>query len=440
MSETTQWLARSVVELLDLSAQGATGGEFAHLIGLRAAQLCPGTEVGVALTAWPGGEAVCEGSDRAVAELEALALRLGEAVPASGGTRTAPLRERFGGGENWPIGVDIACDRRYATVHSVDLAHDGRLHGVIDVFGSPDPGEPGWAVLGAFAQAAAAVLSQHRVVTEARRRTEQLSGALNSRVVIEQAKGLLAQQAGVSMDAAFNALRSHARDHRQRLSDLCDSLISGDVDLAAVAVQQYTMSAARRSSLRAAAVDQWRELQEQWSAQRERAATAVARSTELRVEVAQGKAARELDTIGRSIDRHFRELARTAKGNDRPRMLVGDGLGSGPASIADVLRLDPRVNMLGQAVGNADLLGYSMVEQPDVVILGAALLAGAGALLTAQLRAFCPDTRTLLVVDDAAGVPRIQSRRVDAVITAAEAATIAQHALKLCGARAKRPG
>ena len=56
---------------------------------------------------------------------------------------------------------------------------------------------------------------------------EQLQGALNSRVLIEQAKGKLAERVGLDMDQAFTMLRAYARDHNLRLSDLAQAFIDG---------------------------------------------------------------------------------------------------------------------------------------------------------------------------------------------------------------------
>ncbi|HEX3792050.1 MAG TPA: GAF and ANTAR domain-containing protein [Pseudonocardiaceae bacterium] len=68
------------------------------------------------------------------------------------------------------------------------------------------------------------VLRQHEVVVE------QLQGALNSRVVIEQAKGVLAERGGLEMGDAFTALRSYARQHNQRLSDVAQNVVEGSLD------------------------------------------------------------------------------------------------------------------------------------------------------------------------------------------------------------------
>ncbi|MER7244049.1 GAF and ANTAR domain-containing protein [Kribbella sp. NPDC000426] len=58
-------------------------------------------------------------------------------------------------------------------------------------------------------------------------RADQLQGALDSRVLIEQAKGLLAERLGVSPDEAFTTLRSHARNNHLRLAEVCTSVLDG---------------------------------------------------------------------------------------------------------------------------------------------------------------------------------------------------------------------
>ena len=56
---------------------------------------------------------------------------------------------------------------------------------------------------------------------------EQLQHALNSRVVIEQAKGVLAERHNVNMDAAFVRLRQHARNHNLKLTELAGAVVRG---------------------------------------------------------------------------------------------------------------------------------------------------------------------------------------------------------------------
>ncbi|MGH3612884.1 MAG: ANTAR domain-containing protein [Pseudonocardia sp.] len=67
---------------------------------------------------------------------------------------------------------------------------------------------------------------------------EQLQTALNNRVIIEQAKGVLAQRGNLTMEAAFGRLRRYARDHNLRLSDVARHVV--ETDLAADVLARHT--------------------------------------------------------------------------------------------------------------------------------------------------------------------------------------------------------
>jgi GAF domain-containing protein len=82
----------------------------------------------------------------------------------------------------------------------------------------------------AFADLAALSIAQHRASTEAQRLNEQLSAALTSRVVIEQAKGVISERAGVDLAEAFTRLRTYARNHNLRLTDVAQAATGGTLD------------------------------------------------------------------------------------------------------------------------------------------------------------------------------------------------------------------
>jgi GAF domain-containing protein len=81
----------------------------------------------------------------------------------------------------------------------------------------------------AFADVATIAILQNRAAAEAQAVNDQLNNALNSRVVIEQAKGMVAERAGLDMEQAFNRLRSHARSHNLLLVDVARSIIDGSL-------------------------------------------------------------------------------------------------------------------------------------------------------------------------------------------------------------------
>jgi AmiR/NasT family two-component response regulator len=63
---------------------------------------------------------------------------------------------------------------------------------------------------------------------------EQLQQALNSRIVLEQAKGILSEREGLDMEQAFTRLRNHARNHNLRLADVARDLIVGTLAASAL--------------------------------------------------------------------------------------------------------------------------------------------------------------------------------------------------------------
>ena len=82
----------------------------------------------------------------------------------------------------------------------------------------------------AFADLAALSIVQHQTSLEAQRLNEQLSGALTSRVVIEQAKGVISERAGTNLAEAFSRLRTYARHNNLRLTDVAQAAVDGSLD------------------------------------------------------------------------------------------------------------------------------------------------------------------------------------------------------------------
>ncbi|GAA1372399.1 ANTAR domain-containing response regulator [Streptomyces beijiangensis] len=75
------------------------------------------------------------------------------------------------------------------------------------------------------------LLTQYRELRQHRETTGQLKSALTNRVVIEQAKGMLAEQLGVAPDTAFEVLRGHARSRRLKLRSVAQAVVDRELVL-----------------------------------------------------------------------------------------------------------------------------------------------------------------------------------------------------------------
>jgi GAF domain-containing protein len=115
----------------------------------------------------------------------------------------------------WPrFVVAVGQHGAFASVHALPLRLRGQAIGAMNLF-HHQPGalpEDDLALGQALADVATIGILQHRTIERSEMLAEQLQTALNSRTVIEQAKGVLAQHAGMGMDEAFDRLRRYARD------------------------------------------------------------------------------------------------------------------------------------------------------------------------------------------------------------------------------------
>jgi GAF domain-containing protein len=129
----------------------------------------------------------------------------------------------------WPRFARHALDAGFHSAHAFPMRLRGDIIGALNLFRADEGPMADADALAAQALADVATIAilQHRAVLQAQVVNEQLNHALNSRVVIEQAKGVLAERAGLDMAQAFARLRNHARNHNLRLVDLAQDVIDG---------------------------------------------------------------------------------------------------------------------------------------------------------------------------------------------------------------------
>jgi GAF domain-containing protein len=129
--------------------------------------------------------------------------------------------------DRWPRFTVEALAAGFHSVHALPMRLRGAVIGALNLF-HQEPGEMREADVGAaqaLADVATIAILHHRASLEAQVLNDQLNHALNSRIVIEQAKGMIAEREGVNMDQAFARLRNHARNHNLRLVVVAQDVI-----------------------------------------------------------------------------------------------------------------------------------------------------------------------------------------------------------------------
>jgi len=127
----------------------------------------------------------------------------------------------------WPLFTPRALALSFKAVHSLPMRLRGRTIGALNLFRTHQGQltDDDVVVAQGLADVATIAILQHRTVKDASALNDQLSNALNSRIVIEQAKGMIRQTTNCDMDEAFNRLRAHARNHNEGLTDLAAHIV-----------------------------------------------------------------------------------------------------------------------------------------------------------------------------------------------------------------------
>ena len=227
-------LSETFVELTDTMVAGFDVIDFLHVLTDRSVQLLDVSAAGLMLADPRGELRVVAASSQAARLLELFQLQ-NDQGPCLDCFRTGrPVAAAdLAAAARWPRFAPAARQAGFAAVQALPMRLREQVIGALNLFrASPGALAPAGIRVGqALADVATISLLHERGMRHSDVLNEQLQTALNSRVVIEQAKGKLAERLGVDMDQAFALLRDHARASNRRLSDLARAFIDGTESL-----------------------------------------------------------------------------------------------------------------------------------------------------------------------------------------------------------------
>jgi GAF domain-containing protein len=225
-----QLLSEAFVELTDTMVADFDVIDFLHVLTSRSVELLDVSAAGL-LLADPRGELrVVAASSEAARLLELFQLQSDQGPcldcfrsgrPVAAASLSADRR--------WPRFAAAAGQAGFAAVQALPMRLRDQVIGALNLFrAAPGAFDPASVRVGqALADVATIGLLHERSMRRSDTLNEQLQAALNSRVIIEQAKGKLAERLGIDVNQAFTVLRDQARNRNQRLSDLARAFVDG---------------------------------------------------------------------------------------------------------------------------------------------------------------------------------------------------------------------
>lgn len=217
------------VETADMLVDDYDSVDFLHRLTEHAAFISGAGAVGLMLADHQGRLQHLASSTDTARMLELYQLQVGEGPCLDCFDTKAPVvnADLAAATDRWPQFAPAATAAGFSSVHAFPMRLRGTIIGALNLFASADvaiaPTEV--RVVQSLADIATISILHERNLRRSEALTEQLQGALNSRVVIEQAKGALAQMDGITPEAAFEVLRVRARSTRQKLVVVAEEVL-----------------------------------------------------------------------------------------------------------------------------------------------------------------------------------------------------------------------
>jgi len=230
-------LARVLSEVASHLVSDYDSTELLHDLCDRTAEVLPVAGAGVMLEDDDGHLRFVAASNEQVRTIESLQVELGEGpcLQAYQTGEQVVVPDLGAGGEQFPTFADRALERGLRGVYSFPMRLAERRIGALNLYHSEpmlfsDADRAAGQVL---ADVATTAIMNVRTLAQSNRLVDQLQHALDSRIVVEQAKGKLCERLGISVSDAFELMRRHARSNGIRLRVVAEGVMAGELDLRA---------------------------------------------------------------------------------------------------------------------------------------------------------------------------------------------------------------
>ncbi len=233
---STRRLADVFVEAADTLVDEYDLIEFLQMVTNRTAEITGASDVGLLLADQRGQLQFVAASNETVKALEIFQIQNHEGPCLDAFQSGQPVvdTDMADAAARWPVFAPRAATAGYRSVHALPMRLRSDVIGAMGIFGTESSrlGRGDMHIVQALADVATIGLLQERAIHRAEILSEQLQAALNSRIVIEQAKGAVAQLHHVSVDDAFLMLRHYARSSQRRLGDVAHQVLADPSSLA----------------------------------------------------------------------------------------------------------------------------------------------------------------------------------------------------------------
>jgi len=234
-----QDLLAAFIEFADTFVAGYDVVEFLDRLATRCVELIDVSEAGIMLADPDGTLHYIASSSERMHLIELFELQHDEG-PCLDAYRTgvavhSGMKEEAN--TRWPRFAPHAQDVGFQSVSALPMRLRTDVIGALNLFSTAsEPLSPqDQQVAQALADIATIGILQERALSDGHIVLSQLQGALESRVVIEQAKGIVAEHGHVTVDDAFALLRGYARNHNRRLRQTAEEIINGTLNADALA-------------------------------------------------------------------------------------------------------------------------------------------------------------------------------------------------------------